>query len=310
MEYKIPVILVHGSLGSGKTTLVKRLLGQRYFSGAFVIENEFASENVDMDTLKEDAHEDNFVGIAGGCICCSSGNELEDALNVIVEKKWNRPVIIETTGIANSAQLLQKLFLNPVFLENFELQKNILVIDPLETTEKELGTKELDIKLADIVLINKADLANSGFVELIKNAIAVISPQALIYATDRAFIDTDDLAMESGSHTEEAIARYFEEFGDDGMNDHGISYIVYEPSRLLSREAVEGVIKETRERSDIVLYRVKGNICNQAGEWWHIESTRHHDEWQNIGVKSKASLVFIGTGKIKDISGMLDGKKL
>ncbi len=308
MEHKIPVTLIHGSLGSGKTTLVKRLLGQEYFSGAFIIENEFASENVDMDTLKEDAHENNFFGIAGGCICCSSGNELEEALKMIVEKKWDRPVIIETTGIANSAQLLQKLFLNPVFLENFELRKNILVIDPLETTEKELGAKELDIKLADIVMINKADLADSGLVESIKNAIAIISPHALIHATDRAFINMDDLAMVSGSHTEEAIARYFEEFGDDSLNDHGISYIVYEPTRSLSREAVEGLIKGIRERSDMVLYRVKGNICNQANEWWHIESTRHHDEWQSVGAKSKASLVFIGTGKIRDISGMLDAK--
>src|SRR5580704_12099925 len=99
---RIPIVLINGSLGSGKTTLVKRLLKSQPFAGSLLIENEFASVNIDQQSIADD-HGDEILEISGSCICCSTGEELESALDGIVARHWDKPVLLEATGMANSA---------------------------------------------------------------------------------------------------------------------------------------------------------------------------------------------------------------
>jgi G3E family GTPase len=66
----IPLVIVHGTLGSGKTTVVRELLKTPALRGAFIIENEFAHESIDGMALGDEVHEDQLAELSGGCVCC------------------------------------------------------------------------------------------------------------------------------------------------------------------------------------------------------------------------------------------------
>src|SRR5665213_613916 len=98
-----PIYLIHGGLGAGKTSLVKDMLTtDKNFKSAIVIENEFAAENIDAQILSNHIPHSNILEISGGCICCSSSEELISVLQQISQKiTVPVPVIIETTGVAS-----------------------------------------------------------------------------------------------------------------------------------------------------------------------------------------------------------------
>ncbi len=305
MNKKIPTLLVHGSLGSGKTTLIKRLLSVGFFAGSFIIENEFASENIDKQTLESHQDDWSVFDIAGGCICCSSGAELEEALKFVVDKGWRKPVIIETTGVASSAQLIQKLFLNPVFLEHFELIKNIYVLDPLEVDpvylEKE---KELDIKLADLVVINKTDLAENDRVEAIEKIVAKISlNKAISCRAIHAEVDPALIDVTSGSRIEEAIAENFSDLQAFGISDHGATYAVFDIPNRMNKGDAERLLVAVKLVPGVTMKRAKGYFSDPQGDWWHLEATRQHQAINPTEPKKKGVLVFIGDGINKEVIG-------
>ncbi len=125
MNDKIALYLVNGALGAGKTTLVDFLVQQPEFAGARVIENEFASESVDSCTLAQRV--DEVATIAGECICCSSGEELIDILhNFAISGK--APVIIESTGVANTLRVVEKLLAGDTFMQ-YDLKQSLYVVD-------------------------------------------------------------------------------------------------------------------------------------------------------------------------------------
>ena len=130
---KFPLYLVHGRLGAGKTSIISHLAKTEHFKHAFVIENEFAQENIDGPILGGHFGQNNIFEISGGCICCSSGAELLDVLQKIKDSNTGdlAPVIVETTGVASSVQLLKQLLLSDIFHKNYYLAKNILVLDAL-----------------------------------------------------------------------------------------------------------------------------------------------------------------------------------
>jgi len=280
-------------LGSGKTTLIRRLLAEGNFRGSFIIENEFASENIDKQTLENHEKEERFLDIAGGCICCSSGQELEEGLKQIIAQRWTRPVIIETTGVASSVQLIQKLFLNPLFLDNFELKQNIFLIDPLETEPDQLkGAKKLDALLADLIIINKADLSGKEKIKILENSLRAVT-KAPIATTINAAIDSAILWNQKASRVEEAVAENFELLRARGIEDHGVTYAIYEPDRALSKNEVEAALNSFKN-SGLVIKRAKGYFTDPAGQWWHLEATRFHQNLRKSEAKQKPVLVFIG----------------
>ena len=128
MNDKIALYLVNGALGAGKTTLVDFLVQQPEFAGARVIENEFASESIDSCTLAQRV--DEVATIAGECICCSSGEELVDILHNFAIS-GGAPVIIESTGVANTLRVVEKLLAGDVF-EQYDLKQSLYVVDGAE----------------------------------------------------------------------------------------------------------------------------------------------------------------------------------
>lgn len=299
MNKTIPIVLVHGSLGSGKTTLIRELLSEATLAEALVIENEFASEDIDTQTL--DAHRHGkSLSITGGCICCSSAEELEEALQEIVRIKWDKPVIIETTGVASSAQLLQKLFLDQTFLENFHIIRNIYVLDPLEVTPQMLRTSHrLEAALADVIVINKSELAPATALKDLERILPELNSHAKLLFTNHGKISLENVINQEPSNVEQALAQEYETLRANPINAHELRYIVREIPWPIERDQFEAHMKKLTALTDLL--RCKGYFYDKSGKWWHYEATRNHHALTAVTPRNKALLVFIGKTVSSDL---------
>lgn len=222
MKHKIPLYLVNGALGAGKTTLLQYLLKQSAFAGARVIENEFAAESVDSALISQQVEE--VATIAGSCICCSSGDELVDLLHKFAEKS-SLPVIIESTGVANTLKVIEQLVVADIF-EVYDLCQSLYVLDALETRHDELNATMLrEAQAADLVLVSKADMMTP---ETAHSLLDSLKRQGLnrVITMNRGEFDAKELSQES-----RALA-YFASFDGDILADESATYSVIETSEL------------------------------------------------------------------------------
>ena len=111
---RIPVLVVSGFLGSGKTTLVRHLLREAQGSGArvAVISNEFGALGIDQALLGDGGEA--FVELEGGCVCCQLTNELRDTLQMLRERVQPDRVIVETSGVALPSDTQLQFWREPV----------------------------------------------------------------------------------------------------------------------------------------------------------------------------------------------------
>jgi G3E family GTPase len=161
MTTVIPVTAIGGYLGSGKTTLVNHLLRNANGLHLAVLVNEFGELAIDEDLIE--ATGDDIISIAGGCICCSFGNDLTAAL-MDLARMTPRPdhILIEASGVAIPSSVVAAISL----LEGFSAD-GVVVLADAETIRRNASDKYMgdtvtrQLNDADIILLNKADLASA-----------------------------------------------------------------------------------------------------------------------------------------------------
>jgi len=197
---KVPVTVVTGFLGSGKTTLIRHLMANANGKKLAVLVNEFGSQGVDGDILKSCADAncpaENIVELANGCICCTVADDFIPAMELLLSRPVKPDhILIETSGLALPKPLL-KAFDWPEIRSRITVDGVIALADAeavaagrfapdLATVEAQRERDEnLDhetplsevfedqIACADIVLLTKPDLAGAAGVEMAKAAIA------------------------------------------------------------------------------------------------------------------------------------------
>ncbi|MEM6765743.1 MAG: GTP-binding protein, partial [Bacteroidota bacterium] len=155
---KIPVHLITGFLGSGKTTFLNYFIRERLPERILVIENECGDVNVDGAMILDGVEE--VLELSAGCLCCSLADGLLDLLALTVEKReqYDR-LVIETTGIADPSSIIQVFLSHPMVEKVFELEQVICLADAefltdwLEEAEEALR----QLSFADVILLNKID---------------------------------------------------------------------------------------------------------------------------------------------------------
>merc|ERR550534_3435755 len=200
---KLPVTIITGFLGSGKTTLLNRILKEKHGKRIMVIQNEFGSIEID-GTLAEDAifSKEDIQILDNGCACCTVRGDLGKAFVEILEKSKESDVniehiIVETTGLANPAPIIQTFYQEPNVTMSLKLDGILTVIDS-KNVLKHIDEIPADgkvnecveqVSFADRILLNKMDLVTGAEAQIVKDKIRSINSFAKIIPTTQSKVD-------------------------------------------------------------------------------------------------------------------------
>jgi G3E family GTPase len=180
----LPVTVVTGFLGSGKSTLLNRMLVAPELASAAVIINEFG--DVAIDHLLVQKAVDNAVVLASGCICCTIRGDLVDTL-LDLEARAKRGeipnfdrVVIETTGLADAAPVMQTLLSDFSLAGRYEVTDVITTVDAVNAFVQVARFPEAkrQIAFADTIVLTKRDLVDAAQAEAVSAMVGEINPYA------------------------------------------------------------------------------------------------------------------------------------
>jgi G3E family GTPase len=180
----IPVTVLTGFLGAGKTTLLNRILTEKHGRKLAVIENEFGEVGVDNQLVIQSDEE--LFEMNNGCICCSVRGDLIRILGRLLKRKDRLDgILIETTGLANPAPVAQTFFTDDEMRRNFRLDGIVTVVDAKHVATH-LDSNDESVKqlaFADVILLNKTDLATPAELDSLQARIRGINAVASVFRT-------------------------------------------------------------------------------------------------------------------------------
>jgi len=187
----VPVTVIGGYLGAGKTTLVNHLLRNADGQKLAILVNEFGELPIDADLIE--AEDESLISLAGGCICCSYGNDLVAAL-IELSKMDPRPdhVVLEASGVAIPASIAGSISL----LSEYSMDGIVVLVDALNVMERAADTYLSDTILrqiadSDIILLSKADLVDQSRLEKIMEWLRSEAPNAQSLVSSNANVPNE-----------------------------------------------------------------------------------------------------------------------
>ncbi|MDR9367198.1 MAG: GTP-binding protein [Balneolaceae bacterium] len=266
---KIPVTIISGFLGSGKTTLVNYILTQQHERRIAIIQNEFGEIGIDGDLIESDSQD--IFELNNGCICCTVQGDLLRALHDL--KQTGKPIdhlLIETTGLADPRPIAQT-FLNGSNIQNdFKLDGLVCTVDAkhIQFQLKESPEAKHQIRSANMLLINKTDLVDEHEFATVKKRLNEINPLVEIRETqfgqvplhqilDIQGFDVNKIDVETTSNTTDHSHHTHEHHEhDDDMMSISLEYSGYVDLERL--DAWLSLLLNVLQRNRI--FRIKGIV--------------------------------------------------
>ena len=254
---RMPVTIVTGFLGAGKTTLVRRFLTTPAGRGTAVIINEYGAVGIDDALVRGTADEVTLLG--NGCLCCTTRSDLELTLRRLVTERERGDVppfariAIETSGLADPGPVLATFATDRALGGEFFVEVLVAVVDAVGG----LGTLEWSAEarkqviLADRIVVSKTDLADAGAVARLSERLAALNPRATIETAIDGALDPRCL-IEAG----EALAR--SGFVAEAEHSDGILSFVLSERAPLSWDVFSRTLETLIALRGPDLLRVKG----------------------------------------------------
>jgi G3E family GTPase len=313
-----PITILTGFLGAGKTTLLNRILSDDHGLKVAVLVNDFGEINIDAELVV--GVEDDVMNLANGCVCCQIRDDLLETVEEIISSQNDvEYILLEASGVADPAGIVAT-FNSSKYRDFIRLDSVTCVIDAdqvLADQEYEHLTqlKLRQIALADMVVLNKVDLATPEKVEQVRewidhhfNRIRIVEtnycdvPYEILmsagrYDPTRMFL-SDDAQSHADSH------------GHDADHDHGHDFETwsYQTDKPMSLEAVRQMAKKLPGG----IYRCKGVVyAVEAPEQRAVlqvvgrrSDVSLHDEWGDA--KRRTQIVAIGAPDAIDADDLTD----
>lgn len=258
MEIKqVPVLLLTGYLGSGKTTLVNRILSNRKGIKFAVIVNDIGEVNIDADLIQKGGvvgkKDDSLVALQNGCICCTLKMDLVEQIKEITSQQRFDYIVIEASGICEPEPIAQTICSIPASMgldyvkDGIARLDNIVtVVDALRMRDEFQGGNDLmnrnldeddienlliqQIEFCNMILLNKVSELTPEELANIKSVIRALQPTAQILECDYGDVDLDliintglfdyDKVATSATWIKEVEAAHEEDDDDDHDDDH------------------------------------------------------------------------------------------
>ncbi|WP_027415561.1 CobW family GTP-binding protein [Aneurinibacillus terranovensis] len=181
---KRPVTIITGFLGTGKTTLLSRLLTHLSMKHTAVLVNEFGQVALDHHLLQR--VEEKTILVGGGCLCCSVREDLIKTLKILLDQDQRgdiepiERVVIETSGLADPAPILFTILTDPVLQHHFYVDCVLTTVDAVNGASHLKNQPEFfkQVAVADKIILTKTDMITTEDVDLLKSQLSVLNPTA------------------------------------------------------------------------------------------------------------------------------------
>ena len=279
---KVPVTMITGYLGSGKTTLMNELL-KKSNQNIVVVVNDLGQVNIDSKLLKTGSvvEEKLLYEMTGGCICCTLREKFMQRLQLIASDNSIDRILVEASGVSNPAGICDGFVSYQEYNldSNFYLNNVVTVVDAsrihYEFLDKLKDKKENDdadvinlivdqIEFCNLIILNKSDLLTEEELIKVREVIGSIQPEAEIIETTKSIVD-DTLIFNSSKFDFEKVlssSAYYKALDRDikneenGLDDFGIHSFVYKQKKPFDIKKLNKVI----ENYPIEIIRTKGYV--------------------------------------------------
>lgn len=335
---RIPVTLVTGFLGSGKTTLINAALRAPELSKTVVVVNEFGEVGLDHKLFA--SSNDAVIVLENGCLCCTVKSDLVSTLNSLYHSRQAGQiphfdnVVIETSGLAEPAPVMQAFLSEPTLDGLYRVASVVTVVDAVNWQQTSANHDEAvrQVALAEHILISKLDLAPEGAEAALRADLSRLNPAAKIGSVKLSTAEIAALLTSPGfdaanpsanplpwlsleAYQAQAAHVHDEHCGHNHLHD--VESFVLARNEPLSREELQFLLDGITQNLGPSLLRVKGlvNVAEEPGKPAVIQGAQHllHtmtwlDKWPDADQRTR--VVFITQGiaqtKLKEIIELLD----
>lgn len=315
LETRIPVSVLVGFLGAGKTTVLNHILSAQHGRKIAVVVNEFGAVNVDARLVRHTT--ERLVEMSNGCICCTLREDLLQELKALSAIPDLEYILIESTGIGEPMPIAQTFYMDDL-PQRVRLDSIITVVDAANFWEQYHTEAEVEdaqgnpvveplapllvdqIEFSNIILLNKVDVVAPAQVDALESFIRQLNPTARRYRAVRGQVDVQALIntglydYETGAEAEGWEAEWNQPSSE--ADEYGFGSVVFRSEHPLRWSAFEAVLNDwpagvVRAKGFVAFADRAPILLHQAGDLCEIEELEPANE---AGDSDMTEIVFIG----------------